>query len=169
MINQRAVIWSYTGTRWTKRKHVTLIGPGLSCADLDTLNEYDNQFGGHHAFLPPGINPNKHATINQMRAIVEKNVKHYINDFFHIDIYLYFQYNQAVIWMTRESGTNIYPSLSFESDQQRESSLISFNYYLNQERTENKFYKVGNAHVIPVKKDKARQIIEALPVLKVSA
>ncbi|WP_145142360.1 hypothetical protein [Paenibacillus sp. Y412MC10] len=169
MNNQKAVIWGYTGARWTKRKHVTLIGPGLSCTDLDTLSDYDKEHGGHHAFLPHGVNPNKHETLNQMRTIAEKNVKHYISDFFHIDIYLYFQYDQAVIWMTREAGTNIYPAHSFKSQRERESSFISFNYYTNQARDGNKLYKVDNVQVTPVKADKARQIIEGLSVLDVPA
>lgn len=169
MINQKAVIWGYNGTRWTKRKHITLIGPGLSCADLDTLNEYDKEHGGHHAYLPTGINPNKHAVINQMRAIAEKNVKHYIEDFYHIDVYQYFEYGQSFIWMTRECGTNIYPAHSFESEQQRENTCISFNYYASQNRISNKLYKVDNIKVVALKTDKARQIVESIPVLEVSA
>ncbi|WP_143767875.1 hypothetical protein [Paenibacillus glucanolyticus] len=169
MNNQKAVIWGFTGTRWMKRKHVTMIGPGLSCADLDTLDEYDKQHGGRHAFLPLGINPNKHAAINQMREIAETNVKHYINDFFHVDVYLYFQYGQDVIWMTREAGTNIYPARSFESEQQRVNSCISLNYYINQGRDENKLYKADRVRAIPVKDDKALQIVEGLPILEASA
>lgn len=169
MNNQKAVIWGYTGTRWTKRKHVTMIGPSLSCADLDILDEYDKQHGGRHAFLPLAINPNKHATINQMREIAEANVKHYISDFYHIDVFLYFHYGQDVVWMTREAGTNIYPALSFGSEQQRESSCISLNYYINQNRDENKLYKVDRVRAIPVKDEKALKIVEGLPVLEASA
>ncbi|QNR70468.1 hypothetical protein IAQ67_28575 (plasmid) [Paenibacillus peoriae] len=157
MDKQKAVIWGYTGTRWTKRKHVLI--DGLASTDLDTLNAYDNIHGGHHSFFPPGVNPNKHAVINQMRATAEKNVKHYINDFYHIDTYLYFKYDQTVIWMTRECGTNIYPAQSIESEQHRESVTTSFNYYTNQGRDSNKLYKVDNTQVVPVKTDKARQII----------
>lgn len=169
MKNQKVVIWGYTGTRWIKRKQITLIGSGLSCADLDTLNLYDKDHGGHHAYLPMGINPNKHEVINLMRSIAEKNVKHYISDFYHIDVYLYFEYGQSVIWMTREAGTNIYPSCSFSSEQQRENICISFNYYASQGRITNKLYKVDKIQVVPLKTDKARLIIEGLPILEVSA
>lgn len=167
MSNQKAVIWGYTGKRWTKRKHVLI--DDLACSDLDTLNEYDKQHGGHHSFFPPGVNPNRHAVINQMRAIAEKNVKHYINDFYHIDTYLYFKYDQAVIWMTRECGTNIYPALSIESEQHQEGVTTSFNYYVNQERISNKLYQVDKLQVADVKTEQARHIIESVSVLEVSA
>lgn len=172
MNNQEAVIWGYTGKRWTKRKHVTLTGPGLSCADMDTLNDYDKQHGGYHSFLPPGINPNNHAVINQMRAIAEKNVKSYIADFYHIDVHQYFRFNQSVIWMTRESGTNIYPAHpthAFQSEQQRNNACFLFNYYVDQDRSTNKLYLVDKIDAVALKTEKARIILESIPVLEVSA
>ncbi|KQY90983.1 hypothetical protein ASD24_24620 [Paenibacillus sp. Root52] len=169
MNNQKATIWGYTGQRWIKRRLVILSEDRLSCADLDTLNEYDKKFGGHHSYLPTNIDPNNHTVLNQMRCIAEKNVNHHLNDFFHIDTHLYFKYNQDVIWMTREAGTNMYPALSYQSKLQKESCTTSLNYYLDQKRGSNKLYQVHMNQVKPIKQGKVIQILENLPITEETA
>lgn len=144
--------------KWVKRR--TLIMPELLSLQMEALEEYENKYNMPHAYIPQGIDPNEDTTLGFMQRKTENNCKSYKTDYYHHDTFLFYKYQRQVIWMTRECGTCIFNASSYDSQDEKEGSLTSLKYYVNQERTGNIVYHINGDDIKRISGPEALGILD---------
>lgn len=92
---------------------------------------------------------NRVELLKDMEDIVEKQVKHFKNDFMYDIDYIYTIHDKKIIWIARNCGTNIvrlWPQECFTTEKSR-MSIIKNNkdileYYCNIDKKGNKYFLI---------------------------
>lgn len=88
--------------------------------------------------------------LKAMNEIVEKQVKHYKNDFIYDIDYIYTIHDKKIIWIARKCGTNIvrlWPQECFTTENNRiaiiKRSRNVLDFYLNVDKCDNKYFLIN--------------------------
>lgn len=91
---------------------------------MKKIEELNKQYDIQHIALPANIIPETYTEeIIVMQRYVERYVSTYKNDFYAADMISYFEFEQNVIWLLRETGTSMV-AVNHNMPSQFDKSLI---------------------------------------------